>query len=122
MSWLRSVVDEILNQVPKNKLVLGLGNFGYDWSATGVGGKSVSVGGAYSLVKQNNATFEVDPSSQNRFSKYLDSGGADRIVWVLDKYSVGASLEVAKQQGLRNFVLYRLGSEDPEVWQVFGGK
>jgi peptidoglycan-N-acetylglucosamine deacetylase len=116
--WLRQVLGNLLAEVPKEKLVLGLGNFGYDWSDSGQV-QSLSYNGAKSLSKKYNISLNPDSASKNNTFTYVDESGGNHTVWLLDSYSVGESVKVGKSLGINSFALYRFGSEDLSVWKNF---
>ncbi len=111
--WIDEGLKRITASVSSEKLILGLGNYGYDW----VGGKAKSI--SISTALNTNAKVEFDQQKGNAWYSYVDLEGKGHEVWFLDKRSVQASTQATSELNLFGYALFRLGSEDPKVWDIF---
>ncbi len=117
LSWTESVLRKRTAEIPAAKLIVGMGNYAYDW-IEGAKGSSITYSRALALAKEHGQRLETDPVSQNNFFKYTENG-KQHAVWVLDEYSVAMQKRAAAKYAPLGYALYRLGSEDPQVWQTF---
>ncbi|MFC5947939.1 glycosyl hydrolase family 18 protein [Pseudonocardia lutea] len=114
-SWVEEVVRYTLSQVPADRVVLGLGLYGYDW--VGARGEPVVWRQVEDLVARTGATPAWDEASASPHLEYtLD--GAVHEVWYEDARSFDIKLALAEKYGLAGVELWRLGDEDPGTWTV----
>lgn len=109
--------------IPQDKLVIGIGNYGYDWT---VGSKSpaddLTYQGAVMLAQENrddlppDQCIVFDPASLNSHFEYFDDSNARHEVWFLDGPSAYNEWRFATQTGVRGAAVWELGSEDPSIW------
>ena len=117
LSWTESVLKKRSKDIPANKLIIGMGNYAYDW-VDGSKGSSITFARADSIAREYGKRLLTDEVSQNNFFEYTENG-QKHIVWVLDQYSVAMQKKVASKYAPLGYALFRLGSEDPQVWQIF---
>ncbi len=60
-----------------------------------------------------------DRASGNLTYQY-DGGGELHTVWLLDAASLSNQMLATRAMGINAFALWRLGTEDPTVWKIFG--
>ena len=120
MPWLRTQVQEVLKTLPPEKTVLGLGNFGYDWTL-GSTRAAVEVGFGDVITRANEyrGTIEWHPGMRNSSLRYRKAG-VDHEVWFLDAVTGLNSIREAHREGFAGVSFWRLGAEDPELWSIFG--
>jgi cellulose synthase/poly-beta-1,6-N-acetylglucosamine synthase-like glycosyltransferase/peptidoglycan/xylan/chitin deacetylase (PgdA/CDA1 family) len=102
--------------VPPGKLVAGLGIYGYDW----VGHEPadpLSFVAALAAAKEAHVEPEWDPVAGNSHFRYSDDEGLHE-VWLLDGASVWNQLGIAARHHASAVTLWRLGGEDPGVWDA----
>ncbi|MBV9242107.1 MAG: glycosyltransferase, partial [Acidobacteria bacterium] len=63
---------------------------------------------------------KYDPASKNPYYEYTEDDGVNHTVWFLDASTAYNQLQAAKPYGIAGFALWRLGSEDPSLWSIFG--
>ncbi|MEK7652192.1 MAG: glycosyl hydrolase family 18 protein [Patescibacteria group bacterium] len=117
LSWTEDVLKKRSKEIPANKLIIGMGNYAYDWQ--GAKGSSITYQSAKTLADKYGKRLLTDDVFQNNYFEYTDSLGKNHIVWVLDEYSVAMQKRAAAKYAPLGYALYRLGSEDPQVWQTF---
>lgn len=127
IDWVEEVVDYALARIPAEKIVLGIGYFGYDW-ATG-GGKNtvlatrngISISGllfADELVERYGIKFTIDKKSSMAYGTYTDSNGVFHQIWMENEASVDAKAKLVIQKGLKGIALWRLGYTTPSFWDT----
>lgn len=120
--WFLAMLQARLEQIPPHKMVVGLANYGYDWTVLGKKhylGRSISFQDAMRTAKESEADPEFDPDSLNPTFDYQDEDNRLHHVWFLDAVSVFNEIAQTKQYQPRGYALWRLGSEDPSAWNVF---
>src|SRR5262249_39958226 len=113
-AWFAEQLRTRLAEVSPDKYVIGLGNYGYDWSNNQ--GDEISFQGAVRTAELTNATLTLDPSSLNLTFDYTDENNTAHHVWLLDGVAAFNEILAAQAYHPRGFALWRLGSEDPSIW------
>ncbi len=137
MDWYRDVLDRAVRNVPPEKIVIGLGNYAYDWPEIGSSrrGRVHGSGEAESMTyleavlrardrrpgEAPDSVVNFDPEALNPTYNYQDDAGKEHEVWLLDGVTAGNQLRLARAQGVRRFALWVLGSEDPSLWTMLQG-
>ena len=66
------------------------------------------------------AAIELDPQSLNPHFDYSNDDGTQHQVWFLDAVTAFNQIRAADVFHPAGYALWRLGSEDPSIWSVFG--
>ena len=122
MHWLQNIVRYCTTKAPKDKIVLGLHLYGYDWTKTesGFNGRALVWKEANALLQEHNLKpewWQTDAQErpvQEPWASFED--GAHSITFA-NAESVTARIELAKKAGIRGVILWRLGGEDPNLWE-----
>ncbi|MDR3510719.1 MAG: glycosyl hydrolase family 18 protein [Caulobacteraceae bacterium] len=112
--WFSSGVHEAVAAVPPDKLVIGLASYAYDWPA-GASARPISAPDAKARAGQAGASARRDAASGEMTIAYAD-GGKVHTVWISDAAASRGEIAASRRLGVRNFALWRLGSEDPAIW------
>jgi spore germination protein len=116
----RKVMEYALSVVPRNKIMMGIPLYGYDWTLPYVPGgrwaKSISPQAAIQLAVRYKQDIQYDPVSQAPFFHYTDENGARHVVWFEDARSIQAKFNLVKELGLRGFFYWVLGNDFPQNW------
>lgn len=120
--WSEEVVDHALKSVPAEKLVVGIGNYAYDWNQ----GKAPAESLTYREALENAAGYRddehpedvinLDETSLNPKFEYTDENGKLHTVWMLDAATAFNKVKLARDRGVRGTALWALGQEDPSIW------
>ena len=124
LDWAETQLDRILRTVPESKVVMGVGNFGYDWTPGQKRADSLSFQTALSLAagyrsESPDQVLHFDPQSSNTTFAYRDDDDRLHRVWTLDALSAYNQLRAASDRGIRGAALWVLGDEDPAIWRFF---
>jgi cellulose synthase/poly-beta-1,6-N-acetylglucosamine synthase-like glycosyltransferase/peptidoglycan/xylan/chitin deacetylase (PgdA/CDA1 family)/spore germination protein YaaH len=106
--------------VPAGALVAGLGIYGYDWQP-GAPGDPLSFADAHAAAREAGVTPEWDAPSGNSHARIVDDEGAHEMWWV-DAAAVFDQARIAQRAGAGAIALWRLGGEDPGVWDALTGR
>jgi spore germination protein len=115
ISWVESVLQLAVAEVPREKIVLGLATYGYDWAGSELG-QDVQWSDASSIARAHGVPIKWDPTSQSPWFTYTDSHGTRHTVWFEDAQSLQGKLDLALRYQIGGVVLWRLGGEDPAIW------
>jgi peptidoglycan-N-acetylglucosamine deacetylase len=127
--WFEANLQRLLKLVPREKIICGIGNYGFDWAVTMpqkgkkprvVDVDDLSVQDAWQRAQDAGADVHLEGDELNPHFAYDDEDAHLRHqVWFLDGVTVLNELRFGRQMGLKTFALWRLGEEDPSLWQVW---
>jgi cellulose synthase/poly-beta-1,6-N-acetylglucosamine synthase-like glycosyltransferase/peptidoglycan/xylan/chitin deacetylase (PgdA/CDA1 family)/spore germination protein YaaH len=140
--WFLENLKNALKVVPKEKLICSLGSYGYDWTMALPPPAKKTRGGRIVAAKEKapkvlaseilttqeawqramdaDAQIELDPDSLNVHFAYDDNDAHQRHqVWYLDAVTVLNEMRAARALGIQTFSLWRLGSEDNSLWNIW---
>jgi len=112
-AWFVDNLEAALRQVPRDRAILAIGNYAYDWHGTTA--DTLTVAEAWLEARESDATPTFDPVSGNATFSY-EEDGVTHHVWLLDAASAWNELRAGARAGVAGVALWRLGAEDPGVW------
>ncbi|MGI4790969.1 MAG: glycosyltransferase [Janthinobacterium lividum] len=128
--WFQSQLSQMLTQIPANKVVLGLGAYGYDWKDGTTHADDVSFQQAAQIAQENqfgeDGIIRIDPISLSPYFTYSDeSEGAgsrevSHTVWLQDATTAYNQMIAAQPYHTLGAAVWELGKEDPSLWSFFG--
>lgn len=119
LPWVQQVLDYAVKTIPKEKILMGIAAYGYDWSAAG--GRTVLWNRADALAaKYGGARWNDQYSSP--YLIYYDEKGSRHEVWFENKFSLRLKLDLVNSYDIGGIALWRLGFEDAAFWQAVSGK
>lgn len=121
--WFMNNVQQALEDIPKDKIICAIGNYGYDWSL-GKNRKVLrvdtnSVQDAWLHARESEAVIELNGDALNPHFEYAEDNGVEHEVWYLDGVTALNQMRGARKMGIRTFALWRLGSEDRSLWSIW---
>lgn len=117
--WYQGTLANRMRELTPAKTIIALGNYGYDWTE-GADAKEVSFQEAVIDARDSSAQIEFDPATRNPHYEYDEEDNTHHIVWFLDGVTAFNQMRAASGYNPAGFALWRLGSEDPSIWSVFG--
>jgi peptidoglycan-N-acetylglucosamine deacetylase len=125
--WFLDNLDSALEEIPKQKLICAIGNYGYDWVEKpkkgklppGESDKSVSVQEAWIGSRDSEEDIDFDGDALNPHFSYQDDDNFQHDVWFLDAVTALNEMRAAQTVGIQTFALWRLGAEDRALWRVW---
>ncbi|MBQ1497617.1 MAG: glycosyltransferase [Sphingomonas sp.] len=117
-AWFVRQMNAALTQVPAEKLIVGIANYGYNWTAPGKA-DPISIEEAWLIAHDSEATVTFDKASGNQSFAY-EENGTEHTVWMADATTAWNQLRAANIKGVGGVALWRLGSEDSNFWAALG--
>jgi peptidoglycan-N-acetylglucosamine deacetylase len=117
-SWFEGWVRVLLEGSDTRQWIIAIGSYGYDWTIGGKKGELISFSEAMS--RANDAEIKSVEVSGPSYSPYFYFQDEDKehAVWFLDAVTFLNQLRQVRDQKAGGFALYRLGSEDPAIWDA----
>lgn len=112
--WFIDQVEQAMRQVGRDKLVVALGSYAYDWHDGGA--DALSIEEAWLAAHDSSAQIGFDRSSGNAGFAYDDERGSRHQLWMLDAATSWNELAALRRMGIDDVALWRLGSEDAGIW------
>ncbi len=127
--WFLANLESAVKEIPKEKLICAIGNYGYDWVEKpkskkgklppGEADKSVSVQEAWIGSRDSEEDVDFDGDALNPHFSYRDDDNFRHDVWFLDAVTALNQMRAAQTLGIQTFALWRLGAEDRSLWRVW---
>lgn len=110
ISWYEDVLEYSVSKIPKEKLVMGIHLYGYEWGDDGkASAKTYSQ--AEALKTQANYTYEHDLVYAEGRADYQCLRGGKCVLYFQDKEGIETRKELAKKYKIKGVVYWRLGGE-----------
>jgi spore germination protein len=132
LDWVEKVMQFAITKIPSNKISLGIPIYGINWydrNTAGWGKPMVTplpeikdeegmFLDAVALAKLYHTPIQFDEPSQEHWFSYTDaSTGIKRTVWFESHLGFRSRWELAKHFRVGSISLWRIGGEDPKLWQ-----
>jgi cellulose synthase/poly-beta-1,6-N-acetylglucosamine synthase-like glycosyltransferase/peptidoglycan/xylan/chitin deacetylase (PgdA/CDA1 family)/spore germination protein YaaH len=112
-------LDKLAKAAPVSKLVIGFGNYGYDWVIGANGGREAAFSDIMTAAAETKKGVQWDLQTENPVLRYA-AGNDQHEVWFLDAVTALNQANAVRDGGFRGLGLWRLGAEDPGLWKVLG--
>ena len=117
----RETLRYAVTRIPREKILLGIPNYGYNWPLPYEAGKtrarSVTNEEAIDLARTAGVAIQYDEQAQTPWFRYTEDG-TQREVWFEDARSLRAKLRLAVQFGLRGVGFWNLSRPFRQGWTV----
>lgn len=124
LPWVEKGLVGVLEEVPREKLLLGVPFYTRLWKETPLGGGRVrttslalSMEEAESLLRERGLTPRRDPETGQLFAAFEEGGSRYRI-WLEDDRSMAARASLVVKYGLAGIASWRRGYEKPAIWNI----
>jgi cellulose synthase/poly-beta-1,6-N-acetylglucosamine synthase-like glycosyltransferase/spore germination protein YaaH/peptidoglycan/xylan/chitin deacetylase (PgdA/CDA1 family) len=120
--WIQAALDKMGNQVPGEKIILGMAGYGYDWKLKSKKTNSVetySYQEALANARESEVAVNFDNDTYNLNYRYYDSDDSIHEVHFTDAATNFNTLRFATEYRLAGTALWRLGSEDSRLWEFY---
>jgi peptidoglycan-N-acetylglucosamine deacetylase len=122
--WFIRNIENLLKVVPASKVVMGIANYGYDWPAKTKSvphpvGQPVTFQQGIITAVESESDVVYDPDSFNLHYSYEDENNVAHQVWMLDGVTAYNQLRAAERAGVQGTAVWRLGMEDPSIWDIW---
>ncbi|MBR1659955.1 MAG: LysM peptidoglycan-binding domain-containing protein [Oscillospiraceae bacterium] len=113
VNMVRRVLDYAVSEMPAGKILMGMPNYGYDWTLPFVQGSAarpLTNVGAVTLAGNVGAEIRFDAEAQSPWFNYVDSAGRRHEVWFEDARSLRAKYRLVDEYGLAGVSFWNLNS------------
>lgn len=125
LNKVREVVEYAVTQIAVAKILMGIPNYGYDWTLPYVKGESraKAIGNveAVQLAAETGSEISFDPVAMAPYFTYT-AGGKEHEVWFEDARSIDAKFSLAKEFGLLGVGYWNLMKFFPQNWLVLNAR
>ncbi|MFU0832707.1 MAG: Glycoside hydrolase family 18 [Oscillospiraceae bacterium] len=121
LNLVEQVIQYAVSVIPAKKILMGIPNYGYDWTLPFVQGSAarpLSNPGAVNLASQVGARILYDEEAQSPHFDYYASDGRKHTVWFEDARSIRAKLELANRYGLGGVSYWTANNYFSQNWLV----
>lgn len=126
LNKVREVVEYAVTQIAVDKILMGMPNYGYDWTLPFVQGESraKSLGNleAVQLAAETGSQILFDPIAVSPYFTYTDADGRQHEVWFEDARSVDAKFSLMQEFGLLGLGYWNLMRFFPQNWLVLNSR
>ena len=121
---IRRGLDYAVTVIPRQKILLGLSNYAYDWTLPwrqGSAARILSDAAAVELAVSRGAEIHFDAEAAAPWFNYLDAEGAAHVVWFEDARSVLARARLVEEYGLAGVSIWTINQPNRTLWRVLEG-
>ena len=121
LNLVEDVIKYAVSVIPPEKILMGIPNYGYDWTLPFVQGssaESLTNPGAVERAAEVGAHILFDETAQSPHFDYFSQDGKKHTVWFEDARSIRAKLELAHRYGLGGVSYWTVNSFFSQNWLV----
>ena len=115
------VIQYAVKEIPSNKILMGIPNYGYDWTlpfVKGTAARSISNTEAIKLASEVGAQIKFDERAKSPYFNYFDKNRKQHIVWFEDARSIEAKLTLIEKYNLGGVSYWTINTFFPQNWVV----
>jgi len=120
--WMRRVLDYTKTKMPWYKIAAAVSVFGFDFNLTTGRSSYVSFDRAMQLADRYGAVIQFDMRMQTPWFAYTDEQGQQHQVWFENTDSIRVKVNTTWNMGINGIALWRLGMEDPGIWDMLANE
>lgn len=117
----RKVLNYAVTAIPRDKILMGIPNYGYDWTLPYVprtAARSLSNVAAVDLARERRAAIQYDTIAQSPYFEYYDENRKRHEVWFEDARSIAAKLRLVDFYNLGGVSYWTINRFFPQNWLV----
>lgn len=118
----RQVVEYAVTEIERDKIYMGIPNYGYDWKLPFVMGttKAETIGNEQAVERaiQYGSDILYDEAALSPYFQYVDREGASHIVWFENAVSIEGKLNLIREYGLRGAGYWNLMRPFTQNWKL----
>lgn len=125
LPWVENGLKGVLEEVPRDKLLLGIPFYTRLWTETRqadgsieVTSKALSMPAIESWLKEKGVTPVYDEQSGQMYAEVKESDQVTYKVWLENEVSLKKRIELVKKYDLAGIASWRRGFERPDIWPV----
>ncbi|MEO8044752.1 MAG: glycosyltransferase, partial [Spartobacteria bacterium] len=116
--WFESWLHALLQDADPEQWIIALGSYGYDWSNGAHRAELISFSEAMSRASSAGVEPGTVAPPEHSSDYYYEDAKSEHSVWFLDAISFLNELHAVRAQNAGGLALYRLGTEDPAIWDT----
>lgn len=119
LPWVENGIQKNLEEVPKEKLVLGIPFYTRLWieRSDGLNVKSYSMSSIREVISTWGTTPTLDPVSGQNYIEHVQEDGTYK-VWLEDYESISKRIALMEKYELAGYGAWRLGYETSDIWDI----
>lgn len=124
IGWVEQGIVTLLEDVPPEKVILGLPFYTREWEETptesgniAVKSRALSMAQVKQILKENDTHMSWDERAGQNFAYYTKGDSVFKI-WVEDEQSIKLKAALINKYGLAGAAAWRKGFEEPVIWEV----
>lgn len=121
ISWVEKNIKYALEYLPAEKILLGIANYGYDWTSYGQG-QSISAKKALEIASNKNIKVKWHQIYQVPYYYYWDEKGNKHEVWFESSNSAAFKFDLVNKYNLKGIAIWRLGNGTEQFWKMIKQK
>lgn len=113
----RATIEYALTQMGRNKIILGVPRYGYDWTMSNgnvTNVRALSVLGAINTAMRYQVPIQYSTQYQQPFFTYWDASGQRHVVWFEDTRARAQKYKLVVDYQLRGVGAWQLGLDFPQ--------
>lgn len=115
-AWVNKVINFAVGKIPKEKIVMGLPVYSFDWGSNKPTMPDyLSYAQSAERAKQHGVEIMFDEEHQVPHFQYT-ANGVRHEVYLENAKSLQPKMEYAKEHKLHGVAIWRIGMEDPGIW------
>ncbi len=120
--WVENSVTRLLEQVPPEKLVIGMPFYSRVWDVddSGVSSQALTMKTALEFIEKNGIETTWDEKSKQFFGEF-EADDVTRKIWLEDENSLMYKVSLVHKYNLAGIATWRKGFEIPSVWESLNG-
>lgn len=121
LNQVERVIQYAVTAIPSKKILMGIPNYGYDWTLPyepGRPAKSISNTDAVALAVEKGVEIQFDPVAKAPYFYYKDDDGSLHVVWFEDARSIQAKLELVTKYDLGGVSFWTIMNYFPQAFAV----
>lgn len=115
-------IKRTVEEVPAHKIINAVPFYTRIWETTSggeLGSQAVGMEVAQEYVREHNIVTEWDEETCQNYGEYTENGSLFQ-VWLEDARSLEVKLNIMDKYQIGGVACWRLGYEEPEIWDVIG--
>lgn len=121
LNEIRRVLNYAVTVIPRRKILMGIPNYGYNWTLPyqpGTAAETISNTAAVNLALREGTFIQYDQIAQAPFFRYYDENGIQHEVWFEDARSILAKFTLANEFRLGGVSYWTINQYFPQNWLV----
>ncbi len=124
LPWVEAGLKGVLEEVPPEKLLLGIPFYTRLWKeemlpggGSNVSSNAYSMGRIREILEAQDVTLVWDHQAQQNYAEYTEDDIVYK-VWLEDEESIRRRVDLVDKYNLAGVATWRRGFEDPEIWDI----